>query len=136
MPGIWALSCSYWAHLSLPWFNSYPNPRSRNKINKSNTTPASLEKNKACPTTIGKIRTNSTSKIKKTTAIKKKRSEKGKRGDALGVKPHSKGLNFSRSDVYAPLNPRPRPTNSLPRVTHIASKDSKKRITELRLKQT
>ena len=41
----------------------------------------------------------STSKIKKITAIRKKRSEKGSRADPLGSKPHSKGEFFSRSII-------------------------------------
>ena len=39
----------------------------------------------------------STSKIKKITAIKKNRKEKGNRADVLGSNPHSKGELFSRS---------------------------------------
>lgn len=39
----------------------------------------------------------STSKIKNTIVIKKKRREKGIRALLKGSKPHSKGLNFSRS---------------------------------------
>jgi len=39
----------------------------------------------------------STSKIKKMTATKKNRREKGRRADLLGSKPHSKGEIFSRS---------------------------------------
>jgi len=42
-------------------------------------------------------RTNSTSKIRKITANKKKRIEKGTRADPLGSNPHSKGEFFSRS---------------------------------------
>lgn len=41
----------------------------------------------------------STSKIKKITAIKKKRKEKGKRGEQKGSNPHSKGEDFSRSKI-------------------------------------
>lgn len=41
----------------------------------------------------------STSKIKKITAIKKKRKEKGRRGDLKGSNPHSKGEDFSRSRI-------------------------------------
>lgn len=41
----------------------------------------------------------STSKIKKITAIKKKRREKGKRGEQKGSNPHSKGEVFSRSKI-------------------------------------
>ena len=37
----------------------------------------------------GKIRVISTSKIKKITAIKKNRKEKGRRADPLGSNPHS-----------------------------------------------
>lgn len=47
----------------------------------------------------GKSRVISTSKIKKITAIKKKRREKGKRADPLGSNPHSKGEFFSRSII-------------------------------------
>lgn len=39
----------------------------------------------------------STSKIRKITAIKKNRREKGSRADPLGSKPHSNGEFFSRS---------------------------------------
>lgn len=46
----------------------------------------------------GKIRANSTSKIKKITAIKKKFKEKGSREEVLGSNPHSNGLLFSRSE--------------------------------------
>jgi len=57
--------------------------------------------------TIGKIKINSTSKIRKMIAIKKNRIEKGKRDMVLGENPHSKGLNFSRSEYD--LNPNPLP---------------------------
>lgn len=46
---------------------------------------------------VGRIRVISTSKIRKITATKKKRKEKGRRADLLGSNPHSKGLPFSRS---------------------------------------
>lgn len=41
----------------------------------------------------------STSKIKKMTAIKKNRREKGSRAEPLGSNPHSKGEFFSRSEI-------------------------------------
>ena len=47
----------------------------------------------------GKRRTISTSKIKKITASKKNRREKGRRADPIGSKPHSKGEFFSRSEL-------------------------------------
>lgn len=47
----------------------------------------------------GKRRAISTSKIKKITAIRKNRREKGSREDLLGSKPHSKGDLFSRSTI-------------------------------------
>lgn len=47
--------------------------------------------------TIGKINAISTSKIKKITAIKKNRNEKGIRADLFGSNPHSNGDLFSRS---------------------------------------
>ena len=45
----------------------------------------------------GKIKAISTSKIKKIIAIKKNRIEKGRREEFIGLNPHSKGDNFSRS---------------------------------------
>lgn len=41
----------------------------------------------------------STSKMRKITAIKKNRKEKGSREDLLGSNPHSKGDLFSRSTI-------------------------------------
>lgn len=48
-------------------------------------------------TGMGTIKVISTSKIRKITAIKKKRSEKGRREDLLGSNPHSNAEGFSRS---------------------------------------
>lgn len=45
----------------------------------------------------GKRRTISTSKIRKITAKRKNRREKGKRADPIGSNPHSNGELFSRS---------------------------------------
>jgi len=56
---------------------------------------------------IGKIKINSTSKIKKTIESIKNRIEKGSRAEVLGVNPHSKGLAFSRSQKS--LTPKSRP---------------------------
>lgn len=47
--------------------------------------------------TRGRRRVISTSKIRKITAIRKKRRENGRRADPLGSKPHSNGEFFSRS---------------------------------------
>ena len=47
--------------------------------------------------TKGKIKINSTSKIKNTRHKRKNRIEKGNRALSLGVNPHSKGLSFSWS---------------------------------------
>ena len=49
---------------------------------------------------IGKISAISTSKIKKIIAIRKNRIEKGSREEFIGLKPHSKGDNFSRSEIF------------------------------------
>lgn len=46
---------------------------------------------------MGRSRAISTSKIRKMTAIRKNRREKGSRADLLGSNPHSKGEFFSRS---------------------------------------
>ena len=49
--------------------------------------------------TTGIIITNSTSKTKKMTAIRKKCLENGIREDSIGSNPHSKGEFFSRSII-------------------------------------
>lgn len=49
---------------------------------------------------IGRIRVISTSKMRKITAIRKKRRENGIRADLLGSNPHSKAEGFSRSGVF------------------------------------
>lgn len=48
---------------------------------------------------IGNNSAISTSKIKKITAIKKNRNEKGIRAEFLGSNPHSNGDDFSRSSI-------------------------------------
>jgi hypothetical protein len=55
-------------------------------------------------------RTISMSKIKKITASKKKRKEKGTRAELLGSNPHSKGEAFSRSNKE--LKETPKQTNN------------------------
>ena len=57
----------------------------------------------------GKIKTNSTSKIKNRIASKKKRTANGKRGNALQLKPHSKGLIFSwsKANFFIKIEPAP-----------------------------
>ena len=45
----------------------------------------------------GKSKTSSTSKMRKITATKKNRRDRGVRDNLFGVNPHSKGLSFSRS---------------------------------------
>lgn len=49
---------------------------------------------------MGRIRAISTSKIKKIIAIKKNRMEKGSREEFIGLKPHSNGESFSRSEIF------------------------------------
>lgn len=46
---------------------------------------------------VGRIRVISTSKIRKTTAIRKNWVENGSRAELIGSKPHSNGEGFSRS---------------------------------------
>ena len=48
----------------------------------------------------GMIKVISTSKIKKITAIKQKRREKGSREELLGSNPHSNADGFSRSWIF------------------------------------
>jgi hypothetical protein len=56
----------------------------------------------------GKRRMSSTSNTKKIIATKKNRMENGKRAECLGLNPHSKGLDFSRSERA--LNPKLMPS--------------------------
>jgi hypothetical protein len=51
-------------------------------------------------TVIGSSSAISTSKIRKITAMRKNRSEKGSRADLFGSNPHSKGDLFSRSSMF------------------------------------
>lgn len=51
-------------------------------------------------TVIGSSSAISTSKIKKITAIRKNRNEKGSRADLFGSNPHSNGDLFSRSSMF------------------------------------
>lgn len=53
---------------------------------------------------IGISRTISISKTRKITANKKNRVEKGSRALSLGSKPHSKGVDFSRSFILRALS--------------------------------
>jgi hypothetical protein len=49
---------------------------------------------------MGRSSAISTSKIRKMTAMRKNRSEKGSRADLLGSNPHSNGDLFSRSSIF------------------------------------
>jgi hypothetical protein len=64
---------------------------------------------------IGKSRAISTSKIRKITAIKKNRREKGNRDELLGSNPHSKGDLFSRSIIvfFDKIEARPITTTTM-----------------------
>lgn len=77
--------------------------------------PVTIGCAEACARITGKIKTNSTSKIRKTIAIRKKRRDRGKRGVDLGVKPHSNGLLFSRSKLNLVDSLRPRITSKPPK---------------------
>lgn len=72
----------------------------------------------------GKRRTISTSKIKKITASRKKRKEKGRRAEPIGSNPHSKGELFSRSaeDRLARLQAMPITKTEIPRAIKEESK--------------
>lgn len=48
----------------------------------------------------GNSKISSTSKIKNTSATKKKRKDKGVRGSSLGKKPHSNGLDLFKSKKF------------------------------------
>ena len=90
---------SYSAHSKAPWFHSWYKPRS--KTNRNNN-PVIIQDCILELSTIeasGNSRVISTSKIRKITAIKKKRREKGNRAVPFGSKPHSNGEFFSRSEM-------------------------------------
>ena len=85
------------AQSKLPSFNSWNNPTNRATKNKENTALLTVTELYEIERTIGNNRINSTSKIRKITATKKNRNEKGDRETENGVNPHSNGLIFSRS---------------------------------------
>lgn len=88
---------SYCAHSRAPWVHSWYKPA--NRISKKNI-PVSVHVMVFVILKIlasGSRRVISTSKIRNTIAIRKKRSEKGSRADPLGSNPHSNGEFFSRS---------------------------------------
>lgn len=68
------------------------------------------------PMNTGTSNTISTSKIKKITANKKNRKEKGSRADPIGSNPHSKGDLFSRSKTTRLPNAQANPITT-PEIT-------------------
>jgi len=84
-------------HSRAPWFHSWYSPKIRMAIKKEKTLPSRMGCARDMVTGTGRIRVISTSKIRKITAIKKKRRENGKRLGLLGSNPHSNGDGFSRS---------------------------------------
>lgn len=69
-------------------------------INKKKTTNLLKLYNSKTKTGNGRTKAISTSKIKKITANKKNRMEKGRRAEDFGSNPHSKGELFSRSKKH------------------------------------
>jgi hypothetical protein len=72
---------------------------------------------------MGNKRISSTSKTRNTNATKKNRKDKGVRGNDLGVKPHSKGLAFSRSKKDFILTLKLTKTNTAPKIIEIRKKE-------------
>jgi len=67
----------------------------------------------------GNIKTNSTSKIIKIIAIKKKRNVKGRRELNFGLNPHSKGLIFSIMKIFFFLNKLPNINTTIDKIREI-----------------
>ena len=83
----------------------------------TSVTPTAVDLNENILNTTGKISRSSTSKIRKITAIRKNRNEKGRRDTVLGSNPHSKGLDFSRSCRDLEDRATPKLVNSPPKTT-------------------
>ena len=88
------------AHSKAPWFHSWYKPiiRISKKIDLIIIHDSMFDDN--ITTVIGNSSAISTSKIKKITAIRKNRNEKGSRADLFGSNPHSNGDLFSRSSMF------------------------------------
>ena len=88
------------AHSKAPWFHSWYKPiiRISKKIDLIIIHDSMFDDN--ITTVIGSSSAISTSKIKKITAIRKNRNEKGSRADLFGSNPHSNGDLFSRSSMF------------------------------------
>lgn len=108
-------SINYLAQSNLPWLDSWIKPA--NKITRKITSviPTAVGLNENILSTTGKISKSSTSKIRKITAIRKNRNEKGRRDTVLGSNPHSKGLDFSRSCRDLEDRAKPKLVNSPPK---------------------
>jgi hypothetical protein len=89
----------YSTQFRAPWDHSWYRPIKRIKIKKILTLIQIIKFEEGNTTIIGNSNAISTSKIKKITAIKKKRKENGNRAELFGSNPHSKGEHFSRSSV-------------------------------------
>ena len=89
----------YSAQSRAPWFHSWYSPTNKiiRKIKAVIAHDWILQK--LIIEAIGSNKVISTSKIKKITAIKKKRKEKGRRAVPFGSNPHSNGEFFSRSEI-------------------------------------
>lgn len=89
----------YFAQFRAPWVHSWNNPRRSNKIKNILILIQINKLFKLVSKGIGIMMVISISKIRKITAMRKNRIEKGKRADPFGSKPHSKGDSFSRRRV-------------------------------------
>jgi hypothetical protein len=87
---------SYKTHLNAPSRHSCSSPYVKMIRNPSPAVLVSVKKFNFTPNTKGNSNTTSMSKIKNTTASRKKRIENGKRPDSLGSNPHSNEVIFIR----------------------------------------
>jgi hypothetical protein len=96
---LWLTTTPYWAHSRAPWFHSWYNPIIRISRNIDLITVHVFIFDVVITIVIGRSRAISTSKIRKITAMRKNRSENGRRADLFGSNPHSNGDLFSRSSM-------------------------------------
>lgn len=89
----------YSAHSRDPSFHSCNSPKIRTSKNENDPIRIMGVKSVVRALIIGNSKTISTSKIKKITASKKNRVEKGIRARPIGSKPHSNAECFSRSTL-------------------------------------
>lgn len=92
-------------HSSIPETHSQIKPNVSTVRVSKNKPNVSLRERSSLSVSTGNKRISSTSKITKIKATRKKCTEKNKRLEFFVLNPHSKGVNFSESQLSFHLNP-------------------------------